>query len=108
MARLQQGIQNLRALHQQTEQLLDAKTKEVAEQDTLLAEQDCLSNLQQDLVQKDKFFADEVEVYKGEAVQALLVGFEVAVEQASSLHPNLDFSQLGPSKRVMDGQLVEE
>ena len=106
---LQEEIQSLRALHQQTEQLLDAKTNEVAEQATRLAEQDDhLFNLQQELVQKDKFFADEVEVYKGEVAQALLVGFEVAVEQASSLHPSLDFSQLGPSKRVVDERLVEE
>jgi len=88
---------------------LDAKTKEAAKQATCLTEQDNrLSNLQQELVQKDKFFDDEVEVYKGEAAQALLVGFEVAVEQTSSLHPSLDFSQLGPNKRVMEGQLVEE
>jgi len=55
-------------------------------------------NLQQELVQKDKFFVDEVEVYKGEVAQAFLVGFEVAVEQASSLHPSLDFYQLGQIK----------
>jgi len=62
---------------------LDAKTKEASEQATCLAEQDDhLSHLQQELVQKDKFFVVEVEVYKGEVAQALLVGFEVAVEQA--------------------------
>jgi len=45
-----------------------AKTKEATEQATRLAEQDVrLSRLQQELVQEDKFFADEVEVYKGEA-----------------------------------------
>jgi len=108
MVSLQQEFQSLRALHQQTEQLLAAKTKEAAEQATHLVEQyDRLSNLQQELVQKDKFFADEVEVYKGEAAQALLVGFEVVVEQASNLHPSLDFSLLGPCKRVIDGKIVE-
>ncbi|KAL9277435.1 hypothetical protein ACSQ67_025013 [Phaseolus vulgaris] len=30
------------------------------------------------------------------------------VEQASSLHPSLEFSRLRPNKRVVDGQLVEE
>ena len=89
MVSLKQEIKSLRALHQQTEQLLDAKTKEAIEQTTRLTEpDDRLFNLQQ----KDKFFADEVEVYKVEAAQALLVGFEVAVEQASSLHLSLDFS----------------
>ena len=72
---------------------MDAKTKEAAEQTTHLPEQnDCLSNLQQELVHKDKSFADEVEFYKGEVAHALLVEFEVVVEQASSLHPSLDFS----------------
>jgi len=70
MVSLQQEVQSLRAFHQQTEQLLAAKTKEAAEQATRLAKQnDRLFNLQQKLVQKDKFFADEVEVYKGEAAQ---------------------------------------
>jgi len=47
MASLKQEVQSLRALHQQTEQLLVAKTKEVTEQATHLAEQnDRLSNLQ--------------------------------------------------------------
>ncbi|KAL9297752.1 hypothetical protein ACSQ67_023648 [Phaseolus vulgaris] len=60
------------------------------------------------LQEKDKFFADEVEVCKGEAAQALLVGFEVVVEQASSLHPSFDFSQLAPNEKVVGEQLVEE
>jgi len=50
--------------------------------------------LQQELVQKDKFFANKVEVYKAEVAQALLVGFEVAVEQASSLQPPLELGLL--------------
>ena len=106
MASLQQEIQSLRALHQQIEQLLEDKTKEAAEREICLENR--LSNLQQELVQKDKFFADEVEVCKGEIAQDLLVGFKVAVEQASSLHPSLDFSQLGPNKRVVNRQLAEE
>jgi len=109
MVSLQQEVQSLQAFHQQTEQLLVAKTKEAVEQATRLAEQnDQPSNLQQEVVQKDKFFADEVEVYKGEVAQVLLVGFEVAVKQASNLHPDLDYSQLGPSKRVVDEQVVEK
>jgi len=82
------------------------KTKQGTEHATCL--EDRLSSLQQELIQKDKFFVDEVEVYKGEAAQALLVGFEVAVEQASSVHPSLDFSQLGPCKRIVKGKLIEE
>jgi len=109
MANLEQEIQKLRAFHQKIEQLLEAKTKKVVEQTSRLAEQDDpLSRLHQELVQKDKFFVYEVEVYKGEAAQALLVGFKVAVEQASSLHPSLNFSQLAPNKKVVDGKLVEE
>ena len=85
---------------------MEDKTRDVAEHAARL--EDHLSSLQQELVQKDKFFADEVEVYKGETSQALLVGIEVAIEQASSLHPSLDFSQLGPNKKFINRQLVEE
>jgi len=33
------------------------------------------------------------------------VGFEVVVEQASSLYPKVDFSQLAPGKVVVDREL---
>ncbi|KAL9276907.1 hypothetical protein ACSQ67_025541 [Phaseolus vulgaris] len=109
MVDLQQEIRSLQALNQQTRQLLEAKTKEIVARATRLEERDDRpSHLKQELVRKDKFFANEVEVYKGEVTQALLVGFEVVVEQASNLHPSLYFSLLGPNKRFVDGQLVEE
>ena len=63
--------------------------------------------LQRELAQKDDFLASEIEVYKEEATQAFLVGFGVAVEQASSLYPKVDFSQLAPDKVVVDGELRE-
>ncbi|KAL9325479.1 hypothetical protein ACSQ67_006124 [Phaseolus vulgaris] len=79
MANPEQEIQKLRAFHRKIEQLLEAKTKKVVEQTSRLAEQDDpLSRLHQELVRNDKFFVYEVEVYKGEAAQALLVGFKVA------------------------------
>jgi len=53
-------------------------------------------------------FAKETEGWKQDAAQAFLVGFEAATEQASTLHPSIDFSQLDPGKTLVNGKLVEE
>jgi len=37
-----------------------------------------------------------------------MAGFEDAVAQASGIYPEMDFSQLGLGKIVVDGQLVDE
>jgi len=36
------------------------------------------------------------------------MGFEEVVAQASGVYPEMDFSQLGQGKTVINGQLVEE
>jgi len=36
------------------------------------------------------------------------VGFEDVFAQASRIYPEMDFSQFGPSKTVVNGQLTEE
>jgi len=36
------------------------------------------------------------------------MGFETAIEQASELHPEIDYSELSPGKTVVDGQLRDE
>jgi len=65
-------------------------------------------NLRGSWLAKDEEFTKENKACKQDATQAFLVGFEVAIEQASRLHPNIDYSQLSPSKTVVDGQLMEE
>ncbi|KAL9328060.1 hypothetical protein ACSQ67_003063 [Phaseolus vulgaris] len=69
MVNLQQETQSLRALHQANRATLGGHRPS----DPLGEQDNRLSNLQQKLVQKDKFFVDEVEVYKDEVAQALLV-----------------------------------
>jgi len=36
------------------------------------------------------------------------MGFEAATGQAFGLYPNVDFSEVGSGKIVVDGKLVEE
>jgi len=47
-------------------------------------------------------------VFKLDTAQSYLVGFEAAIEQASGLHPEIDYSELDPCKTVVDGQLRDE
>jgi len=46
--------------------------------------------------------------FKQDADQSYLVGFEEALEQTSTLHPTLDFSELSPGKIMVDGQLRDD
>jgi len=48
------------------------------------------------------------ESFKQDASQSYLIEFEAAIEQDSALHPNLDYSELGPGKTVVDGQLRDD
>jgi len=43
-----------------------------------------------------------------DAAQSYLVEFEAAAKQASGLHPEIDYSRLGPGKTMVDGQLRDE
>jgi len=67
-----------------------------------------VEKLKGELARKDEEFAKENEVSKQDAAQAYLVGFEATIEEASELHPSIDYSQLGLGKTVVNGQLVEE
>jgi len=53
-------------------------------------------------------FAKETEGCKQDAAQAFLRGFEAAIEQASTFHPNIDFSQLSLVRTMVNGQLVKK
>jgi len=41
-----------------------------------------------------------------DVANSYMAGFEDAVAQASGMYPEMDFSQLGLGKIVVDGQLV--
>ena len=109
--RLQNELKHSKGLQQETEQLLTEKTKEVTKQTQkaarLIEERGKLSaevdKLKGALAQKDEDFANEIEAFKLDAAQSYLMGFEAAIEQGSGLHPEIDYSELGPGK--IDGQL---
>lgn len=43
-----------------------------------------------------------------DAADSYAAGFEDVVTQATCVHPELDLSQIGLGKVVVDGQLVDE
>ena len=50
----------------------------------------------------------EREALTDDAANSFMAGFEDAVAQASGIYPEMDFSQLGLGKKVVDGRLVDE
>jgi len=67
-----------------------------------------VERLKEELELKDEELAKEKEAFTNDAANSYLVGFEDVVAQASGVYPKMNFSQLGPGKSVVDGQLVEE
>ena len=62
--------------------------------------------LEKELVRKDELFGLKEEL-TSEAVGAYGAGFEDAMAQVDCVHPGVDLSQTGLTKRVVDGQLVD-
>jgi len=69
---------------------------------------DEVEKLKEGLAQKDKELAKEKEALTTDVANSYLVGFEDAIAHTSGISPKMDFSQLGPGKTMVDGQLVEE
>ena len=109
MESLQEELKQSNLLRQDVEALLTEKAKETMslteEREKHLAK---VEKLKGELAQKDEDLAKEKESFKNDVAQSYLVGFEEAVEQASGLLPEIDFSVLGPSKTVVDIQLKDE
>jgi len=57
---------------------------------------------------KEGEFSKVVDSLKDDVTQSLIVGFEIALEQAAIVHPTVDFSKLNPCKRIVDGKLVDD
>jgi len=60
------------------------------------------------LTRKDGDLAEATEAFKMDVAQSYLVGFEANITHASGLHSEIHYSQLGPGKTVVDGQLRDE
>jgi len=54
-----------------------------------------VERLKEELTRKDEELAKEKEDFTNDVAQSYLVGFEEVVAQASSVYPEMDFSQLG-------------
>jgi len=67
-----------------------------------------VDKLKRELILEDKTFSKTTDSHKQDVGQSYLVGFEAVVEQATTLHPSLDFTELGPGKIVVDGQLRDD
>jgi len=89
---------------------LAEKTKEAANQAQEVAAEigrllTKVEKLKGELAPKDEELARETEACKQDTAQAYLVRFEEAIRQVSGLYLDLDYSQLGLGKVVVDGQL---
>jgi len=67
-----------------------------------------LAKKDEELIQKSKKLVKEREALTNDVVDSYMEGFEDAVAQASGIYLEMDFSQLGLGKTVVDGQLVDE
>ena len=67
-----------------------------------------LTKKDEELIRKDAEQVREREALTGDAANSFIAGFEDAVAQASGFYPEMDFSQLGLGKMVVDGRLVDE
>jgi len=78
-----------------------AKLKERATQQEVQ-----LGQLEGELAHKVELFKKTEEELTNDVVDAYGAGFEDALAQVACVHPGIDLSQFGVTKRVVDGQLV--
>jgi len=67
-----------------------------------------LAKKDEELIQKGEEVVKERESLTDDVANSYMAGFEDAVAQASGIYLEMDFSQLGLGKTVVDGQLVDE
>ena len=67
-----------------------------------------LTKKDEELIRKDDEKVWEREALTNDVANSFMAGFEDAVAQASGIYPQMDFSQLGLGKTVVDGGLVDK
>jgi len=67
-----------------------------------------LAKKDEELIKKGEEMVKERETLTDAATNSYMAGFEDAFAQASGIYPEMDFSQLGLGKTVVDGKLVVE
>jgi len=66
-----------------------------------------LGQLEGELVRKDELFSQMKEELDSDAARAYGAEFEDVMAQVACVHPGVDLSQIGLTKRIVDGQLVD-
>jgi len=66
-----------------------------------------LGQLEGELVRKDELFSQMKEELDSDAAGAYGAEFEDVMAQVACVHPGVDLSQIGLTKRIVDGQLVD-
>jgi len=95
---------------------LTAKSKEVLELSNKNVElqteverlKEELAKRGEELVRKDEKLKKVKEALTDDAANSYLPGFEDVVAQASGIYPEINFSQLGLGKTVVDGRPMDE
>jgi len=111
VVKLVQRVKELQTTQQETKALLTKKSKEAlelsaknvelhAEVDRLKEE---LAKKGKELVQKDELLEKTKEDLTTDVANFYMTGFDDVVAQAPCIYPELDFSQLGLDKIVVDG-----
>ena len=62
----------------------------------------------EELIRKGEEHVQEREALTGDVANSYMAGFEDTVTQASWIYPEMDFSQHGLGKTMVDGRLVDE
>jgi len=101
---------------QETKVLLTKKSKEALGLSTRNAELHAeverlrgeLAQREEELVQKDASLKKTKEELTKDAANSYMTGFDDVVAQVTCVYPELDLSNIGLGKVVVDGQLVDE
>ena len=62
----------------------------------------------EELTQKDELLQKTKEDLMSDVADSYTIGFEDVVAQVTCVHPELNLSQIGLGKTVVDGQLADE
>jgi len=65
-----------------------------------------LGQLEEELARKDELFKQTKKELTNDVVDAYVTRFEDAMAQVACVHPRVDLSQIGLSKKIAGGQLV--
>ena len=66
-----------------------------------------LGQLEGELIRKDELFSQMKDELDNDVAGAYGAEFEDAMAQVACVHPGVDLSQTGLTKRIVDGQLVD-